>query len=476
LADDFAFMTIRELGNLIRRREASVEEVVREAITRTERLDPKLNSYITIAAEQAVDPSRRADAEIRQRKYRGPLHGIPISIKDHLDTAGIPTTAGSKVLDKRVPQTDAIVVRKLKEAGAIIIGKANMNRFAAGESGWNPDYGKIRNPRNLEFSPGGSSGGSGAQVGAGLVALSVGSDNGGSVRIPAALCGVVGIKPTFGRVSMDGMAPRSYSADHVGPLTRTVDDAALALEIMSGHVAGSSTTAPRPVLSYSKESGHDIRGLRLGVDRKYCSVGQPAVLDGFARALTRFQELGGSIRDVSMPSFDEMFSVFDVIFQPEIGLWYAALIKEHATEMSADITSGLKPTQTISAFDYLRACQRRREIQIVFARATRDVDLVALPTYFLAQRPFPPNSGVAIGGYPQIGGYTPTVYDGLRYTLPFNFLGLPAISIPCALNNNGGAVGLQIVGRAFDEITVLRAAHAYEQSTEWHRRPAQSQS
>jgi aspartyl-tRNA(Asn)/glutamyl-tRNA(Gln) amidotransferase subunit A len=446
----------------------SVEELVRATLDRTARFDRQLNSYITVAGDQALDAARHADDELRRGVDRGPLHGIPVSVKDHIDTAGIPTSAGSKALAGRIPATDAPVVRRLKDAGAIVIGKANMNQFAGGESGWNPDYGKMPNPRFPEFSVGGSSGGSASHVAAGLVPLSIGSDNGGSVRIPAALCGVVGLKPTFGRVSTDGVAPRSFSTEHVGPLARCLDDVALALEAISGHVPGSRSTHRKPVPAYAEDT-EGVIGLRIGVDRDYNAIGDPAVIKGFTGALQVLESLGCSIRPITMPSSDNIFQVGNVIFQPEISLWFDALGHERAD--LAGIRNGMVFGAAISAMDYLRANQRRREIQIDFAKQIRDVDVVASPTYFLAMRPFPPDAQMGLGGYPNLGTYHPVETDGLRYTLPFNLLGLPAISVPCAIGDDG-TVGLQVVARAWDERTVLRVAREYERATAWHtRRP-----
>lgn len=446
---------------------------MRACIARTERLEPRLRTYITFTPERALDAARAADAERARGIDRGPLHGIPVGIKDHIDTAGVPTTAGSTLLAGRVPTADAVVVDRLRSAGAVVIGKANMNQFAGGESGWNPDYGKMPNPRFPEFSSGGSSGGSASQVAAGLVPLSIGSDNGGSIRIPAALCGVVGLKPTFGRVSMDGVAPRSLSTDHVGPIGRTVDDVALALRVVAGHTAGSLSTARQPVADYAG-SGSDVKGLRIGVDRQYCRLGEPAVLNAFDAALRTFEALGGSVRDVTMPDFDELFHVGDLIFQPEITLWFDAFIKAHASALQPDVRtfrgSWIGLGLAVSAADYLRANQRRRELQIAFARSIREVDVVMLPSYFLARRPFPAAAAEAVGGYPKIGSYTPAITDAFRYSIPFNLFGLPAVTVPCGIDSDGAA-GLQIAGRAWDEARVLRAARAYENATDWHRTP-----
>jgi aspartyl-tRNA(Asn)/glutamyl-tRNA(Gln) amidotransferase subunit A len=274
------------------------------------------------------------------------------------------------------------------------------------------------------------------------------------------------MKPTFGRVSIDGVAPRSYSSDHVGPLARTVDDAAIAMEAISGHVAGSSTTFHRAVPAYSLEARGGVRGLRIGVDRKYCERGQPAVLEAFRNALTTLEGLGCFVRDISFPTFTDVLDLTNLIFQPEVSLWYETFIAQHASEVTPALRSGARTAEVISACDYLRAGQRRRQMQVAVAQQMREVDVLALPTYFLALRPFPASSDMALGGYPKIGDYEPTGTDGIYYTLPFNLLGLPAVSVPCRIGDDG-CVGLQIVGKAWDETTVLRAARAYEEAAGW---------
>jgi aspartyl-tRNA(Asn)/glutamyl-tRNA(Gln) amidotransferase subunit A len=468
LADELPFLTIRELGSRLRRGALSSEELVRAAITRTERLEPRLHSYITFTPERALEAARAADDERRRGVDRGPLHGLPVSLKDHIDVAGVPTTAGAKLLADRIPDTDAMVVKRLREAGAIVMGKANMNQFAGGDSGWNPDYGKMANPRFPDYSVGGSSGGSGSQVAAGLVALSIGSDNGGSIRIPASLCGVVGLKPTFGRVSMDGVAPRSLTSDHLGPIARTVDDVAIALGVIGGHVPGSQSTARRPMPDLDAGAG-EVNGLRIGVDRQYCQVGEPAVLKGFAAALQTFESLGATVHDVTMPDLAEVLRVGDLIFQPEVAVWFDSFAVTYAAALPAGLRAGwVGLGLAVTAVDYLRANQRRREMQIAFGRSIRDVDVVMLPSYFLARRPFPATGDDPIGGHPRIGSRESTFDDALRYGIPFDFFGLPALSLPCSLSAEGAA-GLQIVGRAWDEARVLSVGRAYERVTDWHR-------
>jgi aspartyl-tRNA(Asn)/glutamyl-tRNA(Gln) amidotransferase subunit A len=458
------FLPISELAPQIRQRRVSCVEAVRSALERSQKLDRVLNSFITLLPEGAMEDARQMDTEIAHGQYRGPLHGIPISIKDHIDTAGIRTTGGAKSRMTHVPHKDAAVVRRMKQAGTVLIGKANMNRFASGESGENPDFGRIRNPWNTDFSPGGSSGGSGAQVAAGLVPLSIGSDNGGSVRIPAALCGIVGLKPTHGLISLEGIFPRLYSFDHPGPLTRTVEDCAIALQSLAGHDPGDTTTARKPVPDYSKDLHAGIKGLRIAFDRKYASVGQTEVLSAFDKTLDTLRALGASIAEVTIPAYDGFLAIGNTIGTCEFAVAAANLFREHRSDFDAGDAADIQSGSIIPAVDYIRATQQRRLLQREYARATRDVDVFVAPSYPLARRPF--------GAYLPVQGREFTFEDALRYTFPFDLLGVPAISVPCGFSDDGFPVGIQFITRAFDEATALRTAWAYEQATDWHmRRP-----
>jgi Asp-tRNA(Asn)/Glu-tRNA(Gln) amidotransferase A subunit family amidase len=463
---DPAWMSIGELGQELAHRRLSCVEIVQATLDRTRQLDKTLNSYITVLADSALAEAKTVDAEIAKGRYRGPLHGIPVAIKDHIDTAGVRTTAGAKSRITNVPTTDAAVVRRVRQAGAVIIGKANMNKFADGESGDNPDFGRIKNPWNTQYSPGGSSSGGGAQVAAGLVPLSIGSDNGGSVRIPAALCGVVGLKPTHGRISLEGIFPRLYSLDHPGPLTRSVADCAIALQVLAGHDAEDTTTARRAVPDYSADLRSGIKGMAIGVDRKYATVGQPHVLAAFNATIDLLHRLGAKIVDVTIPSYAEMLAVGNTIAACEYSVAAAHLFREHPSDFDlakppAASGADIKAGALVPAVDYIRAGQKRRMLQHEYAQVTRGVAVFVAPTYPLAPRPF--------GEYPK----PYTADDAIRYTFPFDLLGLPAISVPCGFSPDGMPIGVQFVGRAFDESTVLRAAYAYEQATDWHTRHPQ---
>lgn len=460
---DPAWMSIGELAQALEHRRVSCVEVVQALLDRTTRVDKTLNSYITLLADSAVAEAKVVDAEIAKGRYRGPLHGVPVAIKDHIDMAGVRTTAGAKSRITNVPTMDAAVVRRVKQAGAVIMGKANMNKFADGESGDNPDFGRIKNPWNPQYSPGGSSSGAGAQVAAGLVPLSIGSDNGGSVRIPAALCGVVGLKPTHGRISLEGIFPRLYSLDHPGPLTRSVSDCAIALQVLAGHDAEDTTTARRAVADYSADLKSGIKGMAIGVDRKYATVGEPHVLAAFNATMDVLRHLGASVVDVTIPSYAEMLAVGNTIAACEYSVAAAHLFREHPSDFDlakppAASGADIKAGALIPAVDYIRASQKRRVLQRQYAQSMRNVSFLISPTYPLAPRPF--------GDYPK----PYTADDAIRYTFPFDLLGLPAISVPCGFSPDHMPIGLQIVGHAFDEATVLRAAYAYEQATDWFKR------
>jgi aspartyl-tRNA(Asn)/glutamyl-tRNA(Gln) amidotransferase subunit A len=460
VSTDLLFGTIAELAPRVRGREVSSLELTRAAIARTEALEPRLNSYIRFMPERALERARQADAELARGEYRGPLHGVPVSLKDIFDIEGLPTSGGARFLLDSAPRPDAAVTRRLRQAGTVILGKANLNKFAGGESGDNPDFGRMRNPWGIDYSPGGSSGGSAAQVAAGMAWLSVGTDNGGSVRIPAALCGIVGLKPTHGRISMEGLFPRAYTFDHPGPLTRSVEDCAIVLEVLAGHDRGDSTTRARPVPDYRAALQAPVKGLRVGVDREFARLGQPQVRSAFERALATLAGLGIDVVEVAIPRAEDMNALFGPLFIPEWGAAHEPWLRSHPEEYPEAWAP--RAALLVPAVEYIKASRQRRLVQVAYARATRDVDLLASPTYPIDRRPF--------GDYPAVDGKPLTFDDAFRYTMPFDLLGLPAVSVPCGFSDDGFPIGLQLAGKAFDEATVLRAAHAYERATEWHRR------
>jgi aspartyl-tRNA(Asn)/glutamyl-tRNA(Gln) amidotransferase subunit A len=469
MGKDLHDLSALELGTLLRKRTVSVVEIVQIMLERIRAVNPRVNAYITVMADEALSAARRCDAELAAGEDRGPLHGIPVAVKDLYDTAGVRTTCGSKILADRVPERDATSVARLRRAGAVIIGKTNLNEFACGVTTTNAHYGDTFNPWDLSRSPGGSSGGSSAAVAAGLCTLATGSDTGGSIRIPAALCGIVGLKPSFGRISCQGIMPLSWEQDHPGPMTRTVCDAALMLSAMAGWDVADPTSVRRPVPDYVRELEGGITGWRIGIDRQYTLHGiSPEVRSAFEQALDTLVTLGAEVVEVQVPGLEEGISAGLVIWNAEATAVHEEWLQTRLEDYDPRVGPRLGTGFSISAIDYARAQRARRQLIRNLEVLFEDVDLLATPM-------------CAIGAPPQ--GASQVIVDGqafdvltalTRYSRVFNLTGLPAISIPCGFTGDGLPVGLQLVGASFEESAVLRAAYAYEQAVEWHRqRPSQ---
>lgn len=466
-SEDLAFASIEQLAPLIRKKKLSPVELTRLLLKRIERHNPKLNAYLTVQADLAHHRARRAEKEIFTAKgsgrYRGPLHGIPISLKDNIYTRGIRTTAGSKILRDFVPAQDAAVVVRLQRAGAIVLGKTNLHEFAYGVTTNNPHFGPTRNPWDTSRIPGGSSGGSAAAIAAGLCCASLGTDTGGSIRIPAALCGIVGIKPTFDLVSCHGIVPLSRSLDHAGPLARTVGDAAL---LLSALAAGTPRTAQA---GYTAELRKPLRRIRLALPREYffdrldAEVRQ--VIEAAARQL---QQLGATLEEVSLPrvadsgEFGSRIALAEARQYHESQGWFPT----RAAEYGEDVRKRLEMGAEVRAVDYLRALEVREELRAEFARAFERTDALLAPTAPIAA-PLIGDEEICIGAQKE------SVRAALlRLNRSANFVGLPAISIPCGFTRSGLPIGLQLIGAARSEAHLLRIALDYERATEWHlRRP-----
>ena len=447
------FDGILDLGARIRRGELSCEELMRETIRHTERLEPSLNSYIRFVPDEALEASRARDRELASGTDRGPLHGIPASIKDVFDQRGVATTAGARFLSGATAVEDAVVTARLVDAGAVILGKANLNKFAGGESGDNPDYGRMANPWNPDRSPSGSSGGSASQVAAGMVALSLGSDNGGSVRNPAAVCGVVGLKPTHGRISTRGMFPRAYSIDHAGILTRRVADAAIALQILAGRGSDDTVAADRPVSDYTPVEGSTER-FRVGIDRALNRYAHEDVTRNFNAQVELLSRSGHEIVEVSLPSPEEMRACLYTIFFCEFGCAHEGWMRSHPREYAG----GTRGALLIPAVDYLKAQQQRSLFQRRAAEAMRDVDVFFSPTSPLRHRPQE--------GLPELQGRRMTNDDALHFTMPFDLLGYPAVSVPGGFADEVSPLGVQFASKPFSERLLLQVAHQYERLAE----------
>jgi aspartyl-tRNA(Asn)/glutamyl-tRNA(Gln) amidotransferase subunit A len=463
---DLAYASIAELAPAIRTRAVSPVELVEALLARIERFGV-LNAFITVTAEVALAQAREAERAIGRGEYRGSLHGIPVSLKDLIDTRGIRTTCGSRILSERVPAGDAAVAERLEAAGAVLMGKNAMHEFAFGVTNDNPHYGPTRNPWALDRIPGGSSGGSGAAVAAGLGPASLGTDTGGSVRIPASLCGVVGLKPTYGRVSRRGVFPLAWTLDHVGPLTRTVEDAAIVLQAIAGPDPRDPSTLGHPVPDFVAGSRQPVSGLRVGVvTDEYHEEMAGDVRAQFRTALEVLTSLGLRAEPVAFPRpNDARTSAFAVILAEAASI-HEDWVRDRPGDYGPETLDLLRQGLFVTATHYLRA----QKVRALLLRAMEEL----LPPYAALVLPTTPVVAPAIKQKAIVlAGREMEVRGSLtRFTRLINLVGLPAITVPCGFGADGLPVGLQVVGRPMDERTILAIAHSYEQATPWHtRRP-----
>jgi len=456
--------SIRQIGELLRKGSLSPVELTVDCLARIEKLNPRLNAFITVTADSALGQARVAEAEIRRGDWRGPLHGIPLALKDLIDTAGVPTTAASALFKDRVPAEDAAVVRRLKAAGAVLLGKQNLHEFAYGGSSLVSYFGEVRNAWNPEHIAGGSSGGSATAVAAGLIYGAIGTDTAGSIREPAALCGVVGLKPTYGRVSARGVIPLSISLDHVGPIARTVADAAVIFQAIAGFDAKDKASVDAPVEDYIVALEKKLKPLRIGVPRKFFFEELDAdVASAINHALSGLTAMGAELRDLELRGL-ELPGVTDRTLQKgEAYAFHAEFVARTPELYQPETLRRIRTGDNVSPQKILE-CRReleraRREIATTFA----DVDVLVTPT-----TPIPAPLIAELKQNPEL--LRPRELLLLRNTRPINVWGLPAISIPCGFTPAGLPIGLQIVGPRWGEATVLQLAHAYEQATTWHKR------
>ena len=460
---DLTGLTLAEAADLIRQRKLSPVELTDACLARIDALQGTLNAFITVMGEDVRAEARAAEEEIAAGNYRGPLHGIPIGLKDIFDVAGVRTTAGSKIWEQHIAADDSAVTRRLREAGAVIVGKLNMHEWAFGATGASSHFGPARNPWDTERITGGSSSGSGAAVAAGMCFAAMGTDTGGSIRIPASLCGITGIKPTFGRVSRAGLVPLSWSLDHAGPLTRTVRDAALVLQAIAGADPDDPSTVDEPPTDYAAalEGEPALSGVRIGVvDLSSFREAEPVVASGFNEACRVLGDLGAGLESVTIPYMEQIPGAVAAIMLPEALAFHQKRLAEHGDDYQPDVRYRLELAATYPAVTHVQA-QRLRELAV---RAARDE---VFPKYDLLVTPATRTFATPIETADFSRGL-----DLIQYTNPFNLLGTPAISIPCGFREDGLPLGLQIIGRWWAEAGVFRAAHAYEQATDWHtRRP-----
>jgi aspartyl-tRNA(Asn)/glutamyl-tRNA(Gln) amidotransferase subunit A len=450
---DLCGLSLHELAARIRSKDVSPVEATEACLERVERLNPKLNTFITAMAEQALADARAAADEIAAGRYRGAMHGVPVGVKDLCDIQGLPTTAASKIFADNVASEDSTVVRKLREAGAVIVGKTHLHEWALGTTGHSSHYGDARNPWDTERVTGGSSSGSGNGVASGQFFAAIGSDTGGSIRVPSSLCGVTGIKPTYGRVSLRGVVPLSWTLDHLGPMARSARDCALLLEAIAGYDEDDPGSANAPVEAWSQSLDGGLAGLRIGVPRGYIAQQtQPEVAQIFEGALATLEDAGASIRDVEL-SFGEYWSVTAQVLLAEAGAYHEQKLKDRPQDYDAGVRARLEAGTSTPSATYIKALRRVQEIRRTCDEALLgDLDLLAMPAT--------PRAAVTIES---VKSDDPTI-PLTHFTGPFNGSGQPALSTPCGLIEGGLPVGLQLVGRRFDEKTVLRAAHAFEEA------------
>ena len=460
---EICYMSAGSLSKLVENKKVSPVEIVDAHLSRIDATEPILNSFITLLANESRIAARQAEKDIQSGKYKGPLHGIPVALKDLYNTAGVRTTSGSKIFDTFIPAEDCTVASKFHQAGAILIGKLNMHPFAYGPTGENLDYGHMHNPWNPEMITGGSSGGSGSAVAAGQCTITPGSDTGGSIRIPAALCGIVGLKPTYGLVSRWGLTALSWSLDHPGPMVRTVEDAAMTLNVMAGHDPKDIASAKVDIPDYTSALTGNVRGLRIGMPKEYFEAPlDPQVRKAVEDAISVLEGMGAEVKEVSFPLFNESQAISSTVLMSEATAFHRDLLERDGHQLYEPVRQRLEAGLFISAADYLRAQQARTLLDQQGRRLLDDVDILAGPTEpITAPEILAPK---VLAGEQEIG----VVGALTQYTRPYNINGFPAISVPCGFSNTNMPIGLQLAGKPFDEMTVLRAAHAYEQASNWH--------
>jgi aspartyl-tRNA(Asn)/glutamyl-tRNA(Gln) amidotransferase subunit A len=451
-------VTLGEAGRALRARTVSSVELTRQAIGRIERWNSRLNAFLTITAESALEQARQLDGELAGGRDRGPLHGIPIAHKDLFLTRGVRTTCGSKLYENFVPDHDAAVVEKLDAAGVVSLGKLSMHELAFGITSTNPHFGAVRNPWNPEHIPGGSSGGSAVAVATEMVFMATGSDTGGSIRIPASFCGTVGLKPTYGRVSRYGALPLVFSMDHMGPLTRTVRDAALTLQAIAGYDGRDPASARRPAADFVPEEGCAIRGVRVGMPQEYFFDRLDPEVESAVRAvLARAKELGAVVKPVQLPDMAALNAASMVIQYAEVAAMLEPRLRDRSL-FGKDVMALIDQGRLLPATDYVNAQRLRRKLQLEFRRVWSEADCLIMPTTAVAA----PKIGETLV---RVGAGEEDVRSAAtRLVRVFNVLGLPALSLPCGLNRAGLPMGVQIAGPPFAEARILRIGAALEDS------------
>jgi aspartyl-tRNA(Asn)/glutamyl-tRNA(Gln) amidotransferase subunit A len=458
-ASQLPLLDLAEAGRLIQKKEVSPVELAQGCLARIERLDPKLNSFITVTADSALEEARRAEAEIARGEWKGPLHGIPVAVKDLAETAGVRTTAASKVLERHVPSEDAEVVRRLRSAGAVLLGKLNLHEFAYGGSGVIGHFGPARNPWNTAHITGGSSSGGAAAVAAGLCYAAIGTDTAGSIRLPAAYCGIVGLKPSYGLVSTRGILPLSWSLDHVGPMARTVTDAALLLQAIAHYDHLDFYCQKFPPVYYPSAIEEDCSALRLGAPRSFWADLDPEIEHAVDAAIALLSRLTAGLKEI-----DLSFEADRTVVRCEPYVYHQRYLPAHESDYHPETLRRIRSGADVTAADYIHRYRellhQRREVLHLFEQ----VDLVITP----AVPVMPPSFAELEASPDELRGKELVM---LRNTRPFNVLGLPSISVPCGFSRKRLPIGMQISGAPGGEGVVMALARLYEKQTDWRRRP-----
>jgi aspartyl-tRNA(Asn)/glutamyl-tRNA(Gln) amidotransferase subunit A len=456
------FLTIAEAARLIEQRELSPVELVDSRLARIQRFDGKLNSFIRVLADEARAAARTAEAEIAAGKYRGPLHGIPIGLKDIYETAGIATTGHSKVMQDHVPKADALSVARLKAAGAVVMGKLATHEFALGGPSFDLPWPPARNPWDTSRFTGGSSSGTGASVAAALVLGGTGSDTGGSIRGPAAFCGLAGIKPTYGLISRMGILPLAFSLDHAGPMAWTAEDCAILLQAMAGHDPADPGSANHPIPDYRAALAGEVKGLRIGLIRHFYerdNEANAATQAAIAAAAQTLEGLGCTVREVTLSPLADWAACGMAIMQSEAYAIHEANLRNRFTDYGEIFRDRMALAGLVTGADYVQALRRRRELVAELDRAMADLDVVLTAAA--------PSEAPPIDSVPKFA-----ILERPSLTIAFNVTGSPAMSVCCGYTDSGLPLSFQLVGKRFADATVLRLAHAYEQATPWRdRRP-----
>jgi len=464
--DELLNLSLAQAAQRVKRKEISPVELVEAALARIAAVDARLKAYISVFADEARQVAKAAEIMTMAGHDLGPLHGVPIALKDNVATRGTRTTAGSKILSDWKPQNDATIAARLRQAGAIFVGKLNMHEFAWGGTSDNPHYGAVRNPWNTEHFPAGSSGGSGAAVAARTCYGAIGTDTGGSIRLPSAINGIVGIRPTYGRVSNHGIIPLAWSMDTAGPMTRTVEDCAIMFGTMAGYDPNDGTTSRAATCDYTAGLTEGVRGLRIGVIPGYFFHHlQPPVLAAVKQALDTLVGLGAQIVEVDIENIHGNISAQLTIESAEPSTYHQRWLRERPDDYGADVRSLLEIGEMLLATHYLQAQRYRTLLRNEFMDAFRKVDVFICPTL-----PFTAT---------KVGAMKVVIEDGveedmlsaiMQYTGVPSLTGLPSLNVPCGFDPNGLPIGMQIIGRPFDEATLFRAGAAYQSVTDFHNK------